>query len=85
MFIWVACIYEIVYTRCMTAQIIQFPARPATMPMPAIEAWLEEVDDFGPEPPPFAAEMLLRRAPEPGHEVAAWLRGFVCRPNVETN
>ena len=52
------------------------------MPMTPIEAWLEEVDDFGPEPTAFVAEMLLRRAPEPGHEVAAWLRGFVRRPEM---
>ena len=85
MFIWVACIYEFVYTRRMTAQIISFPARPATMPMPPLEAWLEEVDDFGPEPTAFAAEMLLRRVPDPGHEVAAWLAGFVRRPMMETS
>ena len=73
------------YTLRMTAQIIQFPARPATMPMPAIEAWLEEVDDLGPEPSPFVAEMLLGRAPEPDHKVAAWLREFVRRPMMETS
>ena len=73
------------YTTRMSAQIIKFPARPAAMPMPAIEAWIEEVDGIEPEPPPLVAEMLLRRAPELGHQVAAWLATFVRRPNVETN
>jgi hypothetical protein len=68
----------------MTAQIIQFPARPASMPMSPLEAWLEEIDDIGPEPSPFIAEMLLARAPDPEHAVAAWLRGFVRRPAAET-
>jgi hypothetical protein len=67
----------------MTADIIMFPPRPAAMPMPPLEAWIEEVDDLGPEPPPFVAEMLLARAPEPGHQVAVWLATFGRRPAAE--
>lgn len=69
----------------MTADIIMFPARPAAMPMPPIEAWLEEVDDIGPEPTSFVTEMLLARASEPQHPVAAWLRGFVRWPASEAS
>jgi hypothetical protein len=68
------------YDARMTAIILQFPARPAALPMSKIDAWLEEIDDLGPEPPAFAAEMLLARAPEPEHQVARWLRGFVRVP-----
>ncbi len=81
----VARMEKVMYTRRMTAQIIPFPARPAAMPMPAIDAWLEEIDDLGPEPPAFAAEMLLARAPEPEHPVVAWLRGFVRLPASEAS
>ncbi|MCA3265875.1 MAG: hypothetical protein ING19_07370 [Azospirillum sp.] len=58
----------------MTAIILQFPARPAAMPMPAIEAWLSHIDDAGPEPSPFEIGALLAECPDRDHEVAAWLR-----------
>jgi hypothetical protein len=60
----------------MTAQIIQFPARPVpaiSIPLPAIEAWLDDVDAEGADIPPLRAQMLLARCPEPDHEVARWL------------
>jgi hypothetical protein len=74
------------YDARMTAIILQFPARPsAALPMPELESWLEEVDDLGPEPPAYAAEMLLARAPEPEHPVVAWVRGFVRLPASEAS
>ncbi len=43
------------------------------MPIPAIDAWLDELDAEGADIPPLRAQMLLARCPEPGHEVAIWL------------
>ncbi len=60
----------------MTAVIIQFPARPVpaiSMPIPAIDAWLDELDAEGSDIAPLRAQMLLARCPEPDHEVAIWL------------
>ncbi len=66
----------ICYPMRMTAQILQFPIRPTpsiSMPLPAIDAWLDDVDAEGSDIPPFRAQMLLARCPEPDHEVAIWL------------
>jgi hypothetical protein len=60
----------------MTAVIIQFPTRPApsiSIPLPAIDAWLDDVDAEGSDIAPLRAQMLLARCPEPTHEVAQWL------------
>lgn len=60
----------------MTAEIIQFPARPTpsiSTPLPAIEAWLDDVDAEGSDIAPLRAQMLLARCPDPTHEVAQWL------------
>lgn len=60
----------------MTAQIIQFPARPApsiSIPLSAIDSWLDDVDAEGSDIPPLRAQMLLARCPDPTHEVAQWL------------
>lgn len=67
---------QICYPPSMTAQIIEFPARPApsiSMPLPAIDAWLDEIDAEGADIPPLRAQMLLARCPDPAHEVAIWL------------
>jgi len=60
----------------MTAKILQFPARPTpsiSIPLPAIDVWLDDVDAEGFDIPPLRAQMLLRRCPDPTHEVAIWL------------
>lgn len=60
----------------MTAEIIQFPARPVpsiSTPLPAIDSWLDDVDAEGSDIAPLRAQMLLRRCPDPTHEVAIWL------------
>lgn len=60
----------------MTAQILIFPTRsvPAiSIPLPAIEAWLDDVDAEGSDIGPLRAQMLLARCPDPTHEVARWL------------
>ncbi len=66
----------ICYPFSMTAQILIFPARPApaiSIPLPAIDAWLDDVDAEGVDIGPLRAQMLLRRCPDPDHEVAIWL------------
>lgn len=60
----------------MTAQIIQFPTRPTpsiSIPLSAIDSWLDDVDAEGSDIAPLRAQMLLARCPDPTHEVAIWL------------
>lgn len=63
----------------MTADIIEFSGRPQSEPkveLPAIDAWIDEVDGLGPFPNPIQASCLLARCPDPSHELAAWLRPY---------
>jgi len=60
----------------MSAQIIQFAPRTRPAPLPAIDAWVDEVDELGPFPSPIRAHYLLARCPDRSHPVAIWLSGF---------
>jgi hypothetical protein len=60
----------------MTAQIIPFPSRAVSMPLPDLDSWLDEVDAIGPFPNAVQAGHLLARCPDRAHAVAIWLAGF---------
>jgi hypothetical protein len=57
----------------MTAVILEFPSRAAPVPLDELDAWCDEVDDLGPFPNPIQVDLLLKRCPDPTHEVAVWL------------
>jgi hypothetical protein len=64
----------------VSAQIIQFAPRARPTPLPAIDLWVDEVDEIGPFPNPVQAHWLLVRCPDPAHPVAKWLAAFDRHP-----
>ncbi len=64
----------------MSAEIIAFPPRTRPAPLPAIDMWIDEVDELGPFPTPIHAHCLLARCPDPAHPVAIWLAAFDRHP-----